>query len=38
MKDKVQFSSVSQLCPTLSDPMDYSTPVFPVRHQLPELT
>ena len=28
------FSSVTQLCPTLCDPMDYSTPGFPVHHQL----
>ena len=33
-----QFSSVTQLCPTLCDPMDYSTPGFPVHYQLPELT
>ena len=32
----VQFSSVSQLCPTLCDPMNYSTPGFPVHHQLPK--
>ena len=32
-----QFSSVTQLCPTLCDPMDCSTPGFPVLHQLPEL-
>ena len=32
-----QFSSVTQLCLTLCDPMDYSTPGFPVHHQLPEL-
>ena len=32
-----QFSSVTQPCPTLSYPMDYSTPGFPVHHQLPEL-
>ena len=32
------FSSVPQLCPTLCDPMDCSTPGFPVHHQLPELT
>ena len=25
-------SSVAQLCPTLCDPMDYSTPGFPVHH------
>ena len=33
----VQFSSVTQLCLTLCDPMDCSTPVFPVHHQIPEL-
>ena len=33
-----QFSSVSQLCLTLCNPMDCSTPGFPVHHQLPELT
>ena len=31
-----QFSSVSQSCPTLCDPMDCSTPGLPVHHQLPE--
>ena len=31
------FSSVTQLCPTLCDPMDCSTPGLPVHHQLPEL-
>ena len=30
------FSSVTQLCLTLCDPMDCSTPGFPVHHQLPE--
>ena len=34
----VQFSSVAQLCLTLCDPMDYSTPGLPVHHQLPEFT
>ena len=34
----VQFSSITQSCLTLSDPMDCSTPGFPVHHQLPELT
>ena len=34
----VQFSSVAQLCPTLCDPMDCSTPDLPVHHQLPEFT
>ena len=32
----VQFSSVAQSCPTLSDPMNRSTPGLPVHHQLPE--
>ena len=31
------FSSVTQLCSTLCDPMDCSTPGFPVHHQLLEL-
>ena len=31
-----QFSSVTQLCPTLWDPMDWSTPGLPVHHHLPE--
>ena len=33
----VQFSSVTQSCPTLCDPMDCSKPGLPVHHQLPEL-
>ena len=33
----LQFSLVAQLCLTLCDPMDCSTPDFPVHHQLPEL-
>ena len=28
----IQFSSVAQLCPTFCDPMDCSTPGFPVHH------
>ena len=32
-----QFSSVTQLCLTLCDPMDCSTPGFCVHHQLPEI-
>ena len=32
-----QFSSVAQLCPTLCDPLNSSTPGFPVHHQLLEL-
>ena len=34
----VQFSSVAQLCPTLFNPMNCSTPGLPVHHQLPEFT
>ena len=32
-----QFSSVTQSCPTLCNPVDCSTQGFPVHHQLPEL-
>ena len=35
---KCQFSSITQSCLTLCDPMDCSTPGLPVHHQLPELT
>ena len=31
-KIAVQFSSVAQLCPTLCNPMEYSTPGFSVLH------
>ena len=34
----IQFSSVTQLCPTHCNPMDCSTPGLPVHHQLPEFT
>ena len=34
----VQFSSVTQLCPTLWDPTGRSMPGLPVHHQLPEFT
>ena len=34
----LKFSSVTQSCPTLCDPMGYSMPGFPVYHQLQELT
>ena len=34
----VQFSSVTQSCPTLGDPMNHSTPGLPVHHQLLEFT
>ena len=32
----LQFSSVTQSCPTLCDPMNRSMPGLPVHHQLPE--
>ena len=34
----VQFSSVAQLCLTLCDTVNRSTPGLPVHHQLPEFT
>ena len=34
----IQFSSVSQSCPTLYDPMNCSTPGLSVHHQLLEFT
>ena len=34
----VQFSSVTQSCPTLCDPMNHNTPGLPVHHKLPEFT
>ena len=34
----VRFSSVTQLCQTLCDPMNCSTPSLPVHHQLLEFT
>ena len=34
----VQFSSVTQSCLTVCDPMNLSTPGLPVHHQLPEFT
>ena len=37
-KEGVQFSLVSQSCPTLCDPMDCSMPGLPVHHQHPEFT
>ena len=37
-RSSVQFSSVTQSCPTLCDPMNCSTPELPVHHQLPEFT
>ena len=34
----VQFSSITQSCPTLCDPMNHSTPGLPVHRQLLEFT
>ena len=34
----IQFSSVAQLCPTLCNPLNRSTPGLPVHHHLPEFT
>ena len=34
----IQFSSVTQSCPTLCNTMNCSTPDLPVHHQLPEFT
>ena len=34
----VQFSSVTQLCPSLCDPMNWSIPGLPLHHQLLEPT
>ena len=36
MHNTILFSSVTQSCLTLCNPMDCSTPGFPVHHQLPE--
>ena len=38
MIQSVQFSSVAQLCLTLCNPMNCSTPGLPVHHQLPDFT
>ena len=38
LSHSVQFSSVAQLCLTLCDPMNCSTPGLPVHHHLPEFT
>ena len=37
-RDSVQFSSFTQSCPTLCDPMNRSMPGLPVHHQLLEFT
>ena len=38
ISNRGQFSSAAQSCPTLCNPMDYSTPGLPVHYQLPDLT
>ena len=37
LEPHAQYEKVPQSCPTLCNPMDRSTPGFPVRHQLLEL-
>ena len=37
LRSSVKFSSVTQPCPTLWDPMDCCMPGLPIHHQLPEL-
>ena len=36
--ERMKFSSVTQSCPTLYDPMNRSMSSLPVHHQLPEFT
>ena len=38
MFSSVQFSSVAQLCLTLCNPMNHSTPGLAIHHPLPEFT
>ena len=38
VRGHVHFSSLTQSCPTLCDPMDCSMPGFPVHHKLLEFT
>ena len=38
VRSSVQFSSVTQSCPTLCDPMNHSMPGLSGHHQLPEFT
>ena len=38
LQSSVQFSSVTQSCPALCNPVNLSTPGLPVHHQLPEFT
>ena len=38
LASSVQFSSLTQTCPTLCNPTNRSTPGLPVHRQLPEYT
>ena len=38
LSGSIQFSSVTQSCPTLCDRLNRSTPSLPVHHQLPDFT
>ena len=38
LRNHIPFSSVTQSCPTLCNPMDCSSPGLPVHHQFPEFT
>ena len=38
LRMSVQFSSVTQSCPTVCDPVNHSMPGLPFHHQLRELT
>ena len=38
LQSSVQFNSVAQLCPTICNPMNLSTPGLPVHHQILEFT
>ena len=38
LNNSVQYSSVTQSCSTLCNPMDCSMPGLPVHHQVPEFT
>ena len=37
-RNRIQFSSVTQSCPTLCDPLNCSMPGLPVHHQIPKFT
>ena len=37
-KQAAQFSTITQSCPIICDPMNHSMPDLPVHHQLPDFT